>query len=763
MNTFPSSPDIPPAKPDFLKSLNKQQYEAVTHTDGPLLIVAGAGSGKTRVLTYRIAYLLGQFKAAPQEILSLTFTNKAAREMKERITNLIGDRARQLWMGTFHSIFSKILRVEADKIGFGRDFTIYDTSDSETVIKQILQELNFDPKEIKPKIIRNKISDAKNQLISPAEFEEKFIGSTLDDITSRVYSIYMKRLAQSNALDFDDLLIKPIQLFEEHPEILEKYQNRFKYILIDEYQDTNHAQYKVTKMLAEKYKNICVVGDDAQSIYSFRGADISNILNFREDYENAKQIPLEQNYRSTAYILQCADSIIKKNTKQLDKTLWTEKESGDPIILLENYDERDEANRVAMHILDMKLRHGYNNNDFAVLYRTNYQSRVFEEAFRRHDIAYQLIGGLSFYQRKEIKDVLAYLTLLVNKHDETNLVRIINEPSRGIGNKSINDLRIKARESGQTIWSMLEHVEQTNVYKPAQIRIREFVNMINELHSEMELGLSLTDTFRKVMERSGYIKALVEENSHESMMRRDNILEFQNALSYYEKGTSNPSLSAFLQEISLITDSDKFDENKPAVTLMTVHGSKGLEFPVVFAVGLEENLFPVGAGSGFDVDIEEERRLFYVAITRAQERLYFSYCTTRYKYGEEQQQIRSRFLEEVDPGVVRTESGATIRQKIDRFTQKEPKIDHSTKIEYDWNEPVRKKSFNPSASTTIHYDYSDSEDPFQVGALVMHRMFGQGKIISRSGLGNDAKVVVFFKERGQKKLMLKAAPLQIIK
>ncbi len=764
MKTFSLQPEEPGQSPDFLTGLNKQQHEAVTHTNGPLLIVAGAGSGKTRVLTYRIAYLLQQFKAAPHEILALTFTNKAAREMKDRIKNLIGDKAQKLWMGTFHSIFSKILRFEAEKLGYGRDFTIYDTSDSETVIKQILQELNFDPREIKPKTIRNKISDAKNQLINPENYQERFVSSTLDDITARVYAIYVTRLKQSNAMDFDDLLVKPIELFEEHPDILEKYQDRFKYILIDEYQDTNHAQYKVTKMLADKYKNICVVGDDAQSIYSFRGADITNILSFQEDYDNAKQVPLEQNYRSTRAILQCADSIIKKNKKQLEKTLWTEKELGEPIILLKNYDDRDEANRVAQYILELKMRHGYKNNEFAILYRTNYQSRVFEEALRRHDIAYQLIGGLSFYQRKEIKDVLAYLTLLVNKHDETNLIRIINEPSRGIGNKSINDLRNTAREQGVSIWSMLERVEQTDVYKPAKVRIREFVNMMNALSKDLKEGRSLTEVTRSVLEQSGYMKALVEENSHDSMMRRENVLEFQNAISYYEKGASSPSLSAFLQEISLITDGDKFDENKPAVTLMTVHGSKGLEFPVVFVVGLEENLFPVGARDGFDADIEEERRLFYVAITRAELRLYFSYCQTRFKFGEEQQQLRSRFLDEVDPGIVRTETGATISQRKDRFTLDTTSTEKKSgfaDIEYDWDKPITKKTTS-SATTTIQYDYQDGEDPFQVGAEVLHAKFGPGKIISRSGLGMDAKVVVFFKSRGQKKLMLRAAPLQII-
>ncbi|MEX0721865.1 MAG: UvrD-helicase domain-containing protein [Balneolaceae bacterium] len=760
MKTFSLPSEEPREKPNYLQSLNEQQRKAVTHADGPLLIVAGAGSGKTRVLTYRIAYLLQQYKAAPEQILALTFTNKAAREMKERIKNLIGDKAQKLWMGTFHSIFSKILRFEAEKIGFGSDFTIYDTNDSQTVIKQILQELNFDPKEIKPKTIHNKISDSKNQLINPDTYQEKFVSSTLDDITARVYTIYAKRLKQSNSMDFDDLLLKPIELFENHPDILEKYQDRFKYILIDEYQDTNHAQYKVTKMLASKYNNICVVGDDAQSIYSFRGADISNILNFKEDYDNANQVPLEQNYRSTKSILQCADSIIKKNTKQLEKTLWTDKDFGDPITLLENFDERDEANRIASHIRQLKMREGYKNNDFAILYRTNYQSRVFEEALRRNDLDYQLVGGLSFYQRKEIKDVLAYLTLLVNPHDETNLLRIINEPSRGIGNKSIQDLLRKARSEGRSVWTILQNVEDVDVYKPAKARVREFVDMINRLRKELEEGRALSDTVKAVLEQSGYMKSLVEENSQDSMIRRDNIIELQNAISYYEKGSRNASLSAFLQEISLITDSDKFDENKPAITLMTVHASKGLEFPVVFIVGLEENLFPMGARVGFEVDIEEERRLFYVSITRAQEHLFFSHSRSRFKFGEEQQQIRSRFLEEVDAGVVRTETGATISQKKDRYSLDDSQ-ESGTRVEYDWEKPKGNTSFK-SASTTIHYEYGEGEDPFQVGTKVEHPRFGPGKIISRSGLGMDAKVVVFFKGRGQKKLMLRAAPLEVI-
>ncbi|MDX1642390.1 MAG: UvrD-helicase domain-containing protein, partial [Balneolaceae bacterium] len=526
--------------PDFLKDLNEQQRRAASHTKGPLLIVAGAGSGKTRVLTYRIAYLLQQDYAHPQQILALTFTNKAAREMQERIQNLIGEGATGLWMGTFHSIFSKILRFEADKIGFSSNFSIYDTSDSENAIKLILKELNYDPREIKPRTIHRKISDAKNQIILPDTYKTRFVHSTLDDITAQIYEIYQIRLEQANAMDFDDLLIRPIQLFQENPDVLEKYQDKFKYILIDEYQDTNHAQYKVTQLLAKKYENICVVGDDAQSIYSFRGADIGNILNFKNDYEDAVEVPLEQNYRSTKYILQCADSVIKKNKEQIEKTLWTDNDEGDTVTLLENFDERDEANRVVNHINNLKLRHGYQNNDFAILYRTNYQSRIFEEALRRKGIAYQLVGGLSFYQRKEIKDVLSYLTLLVNPEDEQALLRIINEPSRGIGNKTLNDVLKKARNERRKVWNIIQNVEDADLYKPAKVKIGEFVDMINNLRQELQSGTSILEVTKKILEQSGYMKALVEENSAQSLTRRDNVLELQNAIAYYQQNNNNP-------------------------------------------------------------------------------------------------------------------------------------------------------------------------------------------------------------------------------
>lgn len=760
MQTFSLQPESskPVSNPNFIRELNEQQRKAATHVNGPLLIVAGAGSGKTRVLTYRIAYLLQQHHALPKQILALTFTNKAAREMQDRIKKLIGDQASGLWMGTFHSIFSKILRFEAEKIGFSSNFSIYDTSDSENAIKLILKETGFDPKEIKPRTIQRKISDAKNQLILPDDYKARFINSTLDDITAQIYQIYQVRLEQANSMDFDDLLIKPIKLFSEHPDTLEKYQDKFRYILIDEYQDTNHAQYKVTSMLSKKYQNLCVVGDDAQSIYSFRGADISNILNFKSDYENAVEIPLEQNYRSTKFILQCADSIIKRNQKQIQKTLWTDNAQGDTITLLENFDERDEANRVVQTIKDLSLRQGYQYNDFAVLYRTNYQSRVFEEALRRKNIPYQLVGGLSFYQRKEVKDVLAYLTLLVNPEDEQAMLRIINEPSRGIGNKTLNEILKKARKEKRSVWNIIKNVESAELYKPAKARIGEFTKMIDSARAQLKSGAKLTTVTKQMLEKSGYVRVLVEENSAQSLTRRDNVLELQNAIAYYEQNTKNANLASFLQDISLITDTDKYDENIPAVTLMTAHASKGLEFPSVFIVGLEENLFPMGGRNGEEADIEEERRLFYVAITRAQKHLYFSYAKMRFKFGEEQRQARSRFLDEVDPGVVRMETGATITQNRQNNGNRDNKP-NGYSIEYDWQSPIRsKKPGNAGNSYVYEYD----EDPFTVGTHVIHPTFGAGKIVQRSGADKDTRVVVFFKNRGQKTLMLRAAGLRVV-
>ncbi|MEX0680839.1 MAG: UvrD-helicase domain-containing protein [Balneolales bacterium] len=775
-----------PSLPFFLQDLNERQKEAALHTDGPLLIIAGAGSGKTRVLTYRIANLLYQKKAYANQILALTFTNKAAREMQERIVDLIGDKATRLWMGTFHSVFSRILRIEAELLGYTGDYSIYDTVDGDRMIKTILQEMNMNTKEIKPQSVRFLISEAKNRLIPPQDFDDNFAGSSLTDIAGQVYERYLARCKKNNAMDFDDLLIKPIELFEKHPEILQKYQEHFRYILIDEYQDTNHAQYRATRMLASGHQNICVVGDDAQSIYSFRGADITNILNFKIDYPEAFQVPLEQNYRSTKSILKCADSVIRNNESRLDKTLWTQNSQGETITVIENYDERDEANRIARLIEELKLRNHLSYSDFAVLYRTNYQSRVLEDAFRRRGMACQLVGGISFYQRKEIKDVTAYLRLLVNPDDDESLLRVINEPGRGAGDKTMATLRQIAAVNGQSLWNIIQDVESTGIYKPAIPRIREFVNILQR-SAEKSGELGLTDTVRYLLEETGYVRQLIEEHSHDSLMRRQNVMELLNAISYFEKNSSTPTLGTFLQEISLITDLDTYEAEQPAVTLMTVHASKGLEFPAVFITGLEEELFPIGGRSGEEVDVEEERRLFYVAITRAKQYLYFSYAKNRFRFGEQIEMRRSRFLDEVDPAVVRTETGATIRQSgpgtrqsgetfisydedpaysdIRRNIKQDSRLenrDRQTPSVYGDSTRDRDSRKHSSPETTVEYDQPTPEEAWRPGMVVIHPKFGPGKIIQCEGHGNQAKITVFFKDYGQKKLMVKFAGLTLV-
>jgi DNA helicase II / ATP-dependent DNA helicase PcrA len=752
-------------EPAFLSELNGPQRDAVLHHEGPLLIIAGAGSGKTRVLTFRIAHLLAKGHAYPSQILALTFTNKAAREMKERIKALIGPEADRLWMGTFHSVFGRILRMESERLGYNRDFSIYDTEDSEKAVKGILKELNLDSKEVKPAQIRYRISGAKNQLIGPEEYASKFVTSTLDDIAAQVYPRYLERLKQQHAMDFDDLLIKPIELFREHPDVLALYHDRFSHILIDEYQDTNRAQYEATNLLSAKHRNLCVVGDDAQSIYSFRGADISNILNFKTDYPEATRIALEQNYRSTKVILKAADSIIKRNKNQLDKTLWTENDIGNPITVLENLTERDEAHRVAHHIRQLKLRHGYRNLDFAILYRTNYQSRVFEDALRRADIRYQLVGGVSFYQRKEVKDVIAYLRLLINPADEEALMRVINEPGRGIGDKTIEILRNEARTSIRTFWRVLKDGDAVGqVYKPAQARIADFVSVIETVKTEVG-QMPLIELGRSLLEKTGYVRQFIEDGSSEALSRRENVMELLNLMAFYESTAEEPSLSGFLQDVALVSDVDQMEDDAPAVTLMSIHASKGLEFPVVFITGLEEELFPIGGRNGEEADFEEERRLFYVAITRARKELFLSHARTRFKYGEEKTTLRSRFLDEVDKGVVRTETGATISQRDDRFSLPAPSSRPTAsgfRVEYSESVPkaVVPRSAKP-AEMRIEGEIAELHELI-TGARVWHETFGSGKIILTEGKGLDTRVTVFFPTHGQKKLVARLAKLRII-
>jgi DNA helicase-2/ATP-dependent DNA helicase PcrA len=764
MKTFPVVREQPryelkPQDPRFLEGMNTQQAKAVAHVFGPLLIVAGAGSGKTRVLTHRIANMLARGAAEPHQILALTFTNKAAREMRERIERLIGPDAKRLWMGTFHSVFSKILRFEAERLGFQTDFSIYDTEDTQKLVKTILDELSLNSQEIKPSAIRHRISSAKNALVSPEEFRLKFVKSSTDDIVSRVYPRYEESLQKNNAFDFDDLLIKPVQLFERHPDALEQYQDRFRFILIDEYQDTNHAQYKVTKLLAGKYKNICVVGDDAQSIYSFRGADIGNILDFKKDYPDATQVPLEQNYRSTKAILRAADSIIKNNRNQIKKELWTDNDPGSPILLVEAPSDREEARKVAAYLQQAKAKFGYTNKDFAILYRTNAQSRLFEDAMRASGIAYQLVGGVSFYQRKEVKDVLAYMKLLVNPQDGEAFMRVINEPGRGIGAKSLEIMRAAANANNLSLWDVAMRIDQVEMHKPAKNAIREFVYIIEQTKTHLDQEPAL-ETVRFLLAKTGYMRQYDSDDEPENRDRKDNVLALLDALAEHRKDNEEATLSTFLQEVTLLTDADEKDEDANTVTLMTIHAAKGLEFPVVFVVGMEENLFPMGGRNGEDADIEEERRLFYVAVTRAEKYLYLSHARVRFKYGEEQRSIRSRFIDELDPQILRTESGTAVT-KSSRFAENTPKIP-SLFQNHDWRKPAVSASAPKPVAPRVTVEPQSLAD-FRPGAVVFHEQFGHGKIMKVEGSGSDARLVVFFQATGNKTLLLRFAKLKLVR
>ncbi|MFK7847768.1 MAG: ATP-dependent helicase [Rhodothermales bacterium] len=754
----------------ILQGLNEVQQTAVTATEGPVMIVAGPGSGKTRTLTHRIAYLLGKGLVRPYQILSLTFTNKAAREMRERVEELVGEEAaRGMWMGTFHSIFARMLRVEAEAIGYTRDFSIYDTDDSERIIRNVMAQQNIDAKQFSPRAMRSQISSAKNQMVSPDEYN-RMAATRVQEQAARVYKPYQEILKRANAVDFDDLLIKPIELFQQHPTILEKYQDRWKYIHIDEYQDTNHAQYLLTKQLASKHKNICVVGDDAQSIYAFRGADIANILSFQRDYPEATTIRLEQSYRSTQKILKLADSIIGHNEDQLDKSLWTENGDGDPIVLVEAISERDEAQKVERKIRDLEVRTAFYYKDFAVLYRTNAQSRSFEDALRRGNIPYRVVGGVSFYQRREIKDVLAYLRLLVNPNDVASLRRVINYPTRGIGAKTQKQVFGYVEHTGMPLWDAMHTLDQAGLTARAQTLVSKFAKMIEDYRAIMD-SQPADEIARELIKEAGIFSDLRDEGTQEGLVRWENVQELISAIAEFrqEEG-SNGSLSEFLQQVSLFTDQDKDEVNDDRVTLMTLHASKGLEFEVVFIAGLEEGLFPLANASQERKDLEEERRLFYVGVTRAKSYLTLLTARSRFRYGEHQSCIRSRFLEEIDTTVIKTEAGQPLEQKPGRFS-----VGGGNTFSYDNVAPdYYKKSLSESSSKkktkTIKVEppsgrrvvYDEGEGQIVPGALVEHETFGQGKVLAMEGSGTYVKATVFFKSVGQKKLALKFAKLRLV-
>ncbi|TAH26073.1 MAG: ATP-dependent DNA helicase [Cytophagales bacterium] len=740
-----------------LDTLNPTQREAVEYTEGPLMILAGAGSGKTRVLTYRTAYLISK-GVDPFNILSLTFTNKAAREMKNRIEKVMGTDARNLWMGTFHSVFARILRSEAQHIGYTNDFTIYDTEDSKSLIKTIVHEQQLDDKLYKPSTVLSRISGAKNKLISPAEYQKNPYITADDEAAMRpemgkLYQIYQQRCFKSGAMDFDDLLFNTNILFRDHPEILYRYQNRFKYVMVDEFQDTNLSQYAITRKLAAKDRNICVVGDDAQSIYAFRGADIQNILNFEKDYPELKTIKLEQNYRSTNTIVQAANSIIEKNKDQFKKEVWTQNEAGELIEILKANSDNEEGMLVANAIFEDKMNEKLQNKDFAILYRTNYQSRAFEEALRKKNIPYKMVGGLSFYQRKEIKDLLCYLRYIINPTDEEAFKRIINYPKRGIGDTTVSKLFVITEEQGTTLWDVISNIQSAMPGRAASA-IEEFATQIKSF----QILLEIKDAFEvasHVAQKSGILKELYDDKTPEGVNKYENIQELLNGIKQFVEIPDNPdkSLGAYLQEITLVTDADTKDkpEEEDKVTLMTIHSAKGLEFRNVYVVGMEEDLFPSQIMLSSRADLEEERRLFYVAITRAEKKLSMSFAISRFRFGRVKPCEPSRFLSELNKNYLKITtkqiSNSQDRQSFATIKPNKPStsiIPKNKTVSY-----VAPADFKPSDTSVL------SE-----GMKVEHPKFGFGKVTKMDVSGNDRKATIDF-NGDIKTLILSFAKLRI--
>ena len=763
---------------DYLKGLNEKQLEAVTHLEGPLMIVAGAGSGKTKVLTTRIAHLMAQGVDA-FNILALTFTNKAAAEMKERIEHILGStEARNLYIGTFHSVFARILRAEAHRLGYPNNFTIYDSDDARSVIKGIINDMKLDDKHYKPSYVANRISAAKNGLINYFMYKEDHHIQQEDARSNRpvigdIYEAYVKRCFRNGAMDFDDLLFNMYVLLTQFPEVLAKYQHRFRYILIDEYQDTNQAQYMIIKLLGAVHENICVVGDDAQSIYSFRGATVQNILQFQDDYEEVKIVKLEQNYRSTQTILNVANNIISNNKNQIPKELWTSNTEGEKIKLVRTMTDNDEGRFVADTIMEMKLRNHFNNKDFAILYRTNAQSRSFEESLRRMNIPYKLYGGISFYQRKEIKDYLAYLRVLVNPRDEENIKRIINYPARSIGKTTIDRIMVAANQYGRTFWEMLETPEAAGVKGASATAISNFVVMIRGFQTMLE-SHNAYDVAFAVGKRTGLVQELYNDKSVEGLARYENVQELLNSVKEFtetpdEEGElQDKSLGSYLQQISLLTDADaNNDEDADTVKLMTIHAAKGLEFPCVFNVGLEENLFPSSMSLYDRSALEEERRLFYVANTRAKERLWISYATSRYRFGSLVQNDPSRFIEEVpDHYLDRTFTGMgqQARGSLNAFgNMMNQSFDRVPSLKKQADKLQQQKQ--PAATPTPSANFQ-ADDPAELapGMKVEHQKFGFGQILTvEGGALNKIATIDFGGSHGQKKIMLNYARLRIVR
>lgn len=760
---------------DLLNELNESQRRAVEYNDGPSLVIAGAGSGKTRVLTYKIAYLLQQ-GMKPWNILALTFTNKAAREMRERIGRLVGeDNARYLAMGTFHSVFARILRYEAEILGYTSSFTIYDENDSRSLLKSIIKEQNLDEKVYKPATVHNRISMAKNHLILAEDYARDRSAIQRDVETrmpaiSNIYLAYAARCKQANAMDFDDLLTLTFLLFRNHEEIRRKYAERFQLVLVDEYQDTNAVQQQIVFQLTRDNQRVCVVGDDAQSIYAFRGANIDNILNFQQMYQGTRLFKLEQNYRSTQRIVQAANSLIRHNQRQIHKDVYSRNDEGEKLQLRSAYSDKEEASIVCNEIKNIRRRENLEYSDFAVLYRTNSQSRSFEEAMRRENIPYRIYGGMSFYQRKEIKDIIAYFRLVVNPNDEEALRRIINYPSRGIGDTTVSKIISAALQNGVSLWQVIQQpvAYGVSISKGTLTKIESFRTLIQSFIIRVDTEDAFT-LGREIIQESGISQDLYSERTPEAISRQENLEEFLSGMQDFvesrrEEGMENETaLSDFLQEVALLTDLDSDDDKEQSrVSLMTIHSAKGLEFPTVFIVGLEENIFPSPMSSNSQRELEEERRLFYVAITRAEKHCFLTFAKNRYRYGHMEFNPESRFLRDLDSSLI-DKGNSFIKQEFSRPTATRPAPRTVAPVLRPVRTVVRPSVVSPTTTATPAQSVAPSSSALQEGTMIEHDRFGVGVVVKVEGTGENTKATVQFQNSGTKQLLLKFARFRILK
>lgn len=746
----------------LLQGMNDKQAEAVLTTEGPLLVMAGAGSGKTRVLTHRVAYLIEQQGVNPWNILAITFTNKAAREMQERVGKLLGESARDIWVSTFHALCVRILRRDIDKLGYNRAFTIADTSEQRTLMKRICSELNVDTKKYDPRAILSAISNAKNAMQTATDYAalNSHANNPLNQIVAKAYVLYQKELENSQALDFDDLIMKTIELFEKDPETLEYYQNKFHYIHVDEYQDTNDAQYQLVTLLAAKYKNLCVVGDADQSIYGWRGANMNNILNFERDYPEAHTVMLEQNYRSTQTILKAANEVIANNLVRKEKNLWTENGTGEKISYYRAQNEHDESQFVVSKIQAEISEHGYHYNDFAVLYRTNAQSRMIEETFMKSTVPYTMVGGHKFYDRKEIRDILAYLTLIVNPRDAMSFERVVNTPKRGIGPGSVDKLRQFANENG---WSLLEAAQNVTLANAISTRIRakieDFGRLMADLTKEADY-LTITELTDEILTKSGYLQMLKAENDLQAQTRQENLEEFKSVTQEYDQkhgedeGDNRQKLMNFLSDLALVSDQDDVDEEAPKVTLMTLHAAKGLEFPVIFLVGMEEGIFPLYRSLSNEKELEEERRLAYVGITRAKRKLYLTNAYSRMLYGRVQRNQPSQFVEEINDDLIKFENADSSGKAKSMNTPFAKAAAQATTFTAQRRAHGLKHSAKQESTGT-----GADKKAWKVGDKVQHKKWGQGMVVSVNGSGNDMELDIAFPNEGVKRLLAQFAPI----